>query len=620
MRCNGGRSAIALCPSALGFGLPCPLRRVLAGARQPLLGRHLCGDRVPAAARSIAAKGLVPDDRHRDRRHNDRGADRVFSAGSLAFLGAFGAVGRLSALSAPRCSATSRPTRRRSPAIPRSSLPPTHWVRREARVRTSLWWRSPAPARSASGSPVPASSSPATDLGGAQRRLASTLADLAAEIAGGFTRMLAKAGPQLPDMQTATTRTGPTGHRARTGSRPGDRRIEPLRYHVPILESAINGLFRALDGWRGVATHLSRLPQEIDRTGGGRYPSSHSARIPIGAGAGSAGALGGRSPDRCAAPAKRPCGRLLALPADTPSLRLACRRNSQGAGWHFARARWAGAARRCSRPTSARQSPLPAERSRLASCSRQRRARVRRNRYGRALLGRRPPGQTAPRRLCSLRSCCCCFPRRAIWPTAEQSRSRSAPPAASFARQSSNSRCSRPRHFPGLLPALGLVLIPVGFAMARSRQPAALAVFTAMGSTFLPLLAPTNPMSYDTVQFYNSALAVFSGCASQRLRFGCFLPSTGIAGAPPACPDPARSAPPRDRSPAAELGGLGGPHVRPARGIAGQAEPLQRAQLLAALSVGNEIIQLRHLAPAPRFAASSTPRSRLSRTEAARWQ
>ena len=40
-----------------------------------------------------------------------------------------------------------------------------------------------------------------TDLGGAQRRLAASFADLAAEIAGGFTRMLALAGPQLPDTQ-----------------------------------------------------------------------------------------------------------------------------------------------------------------------------------------------------------------------------------------------------------------------------------------------------------------------------------------------------------------------------------------------------------------------------------
>src|ERR1700693_5531292 len=40
-----------------------------------------------------------------------------------------------------------------------------------------------------------------TDLGGARRRLAASFADLATEIAGRFARMLALAGPQLPDTQ-----------------------------------------------------------------------------------------------------------------------------------------------------------------------------------------------------------------------------------------------------------------------------------------------------------------------------------------------------------------------------------------------------------------------------------
>ncbi len=50
--------------------------------------------------------------------------------------------------------------------------------------------------------------------------------------------------------------------------------------------------------------------------------------------------------------------------------------------------------------------------------------------------------------------------------------------------------------FPAFCLALGLVLIPVGFAIASSRKPAAIAVFTVIGFSFLPLLAPTNEMSY----------------------------------------------------------------------------------------------------------------------------
>src|SRR6201999_1023739 len=40
-----------------------------------------------------------------------------------------------------------------------------------------------------------------------------------------------------------------------------------VRYHSPRLQTAIYGLFGALDGWRGVATHLSRLPEAARRQG-----------------------------------------------------------------------------------------------------------------------------------------------------------------------------------------------------------------------------------------------------------------------------------------------------------------------------------------------------------------
>jgi hypothetical protein len=38
-----------------------------------------------------------------------------------------------------------------------------------------------------------------------------------------------------------------------------------VRYHSPTLRAAVHGLFRALDGWRGVATHLERLSEGMDR-------------------------------------------------------------------------------------------------------------------------------------------------------------------------------------------------------------------------------------------------------------------------------------------------------------------------------------------------------------------
>ena len=72
--------------------------------------------------------------------------------------------------------------------------------------------------------------------------------------------------------------------------------------------------------------------------------------------------------------------------------------------------------------------------------------------------------------------------------------------------------------------ALGLVLVPAGAGMA---QPWQTVVFTAMTANFVPVLAPANQMSYDTVQFYNAALAIFLGLPPR----GCSSTAVG----PPPC-------------------------------------------------------------------------------------
>ncbi len=104
-----------------------------------------------------------------------------------------------------------------------------------------------------------------TDLGGAQKRLAASFADLAADIVGGFTRMLALAGPQMPDTQAERRELvrrvieldpmidqtlGESSH---------------LRDRSTTLQTAVHGLFAALVGWRGIAAHLRRLPVDVGR-------------------------------------------------------------------------------------------------------------------------------------------------------------------------------------------------------------------------------------------------------------------------------------------------------------------------------------------------------------------
>ena len=114
----------------------------------------------------------------------------------------------------------------------------------------------------------------------------------------------------------------------------------------------------------------------------------------------------------------------------------------------------------------------------------------------------------------------------------------------------------------------------------------------------MPLLAPANQMSYDTVQFYNGALAILAGSGAAAFSFRLL---------PPLSPafrtrrllaltlrDLRRLATgPIPRAPGDWEGRIYGRLAA----LPDAAEPLQRSQFLAALSVGNEIIQLRRIVP-----------------------
>jgi uncharacterized membrane protein YccC len=142
--------------------------------------------------------------------------------------------------------------------------------------------------------------------------------------------------------------------------------------------------------------------------------------------------------------------------------------------------------------------------------------------------------------------------------------------------------------------AIGLVLIPAG---ALSSLPSQRAMFGAVAAWFIPLVSPENQITYDTKQFYNSALAIIAGAGAATLVFR-LLPSLS----------PAQQA---DRLLALTLRDLrsltrgpipptaneweGRIHAR-LLALPEQAEPLQRAQLMAALLVGTEIIRLHRVA------------------------
>jgi uncharacterized membrane protein YccC len=148
--------------------------------------------------------------------------------------------------------------------------------------------------------------------------------------------------------------------------------------------------------------------------------------------------------------------------------------------------------------------------------------------------------------------------------------------------------------FIGLVLLLGIVLVPAGALSALSWQGA---IFGSIASWFVPLVAPENLISYDTLQFYNSALAIVVGAGAAALAFRLL---------PPLSPrlrtrrllalslrDLRRLTTGRIPWTANEWQGRVYSRLS---ALPEQAQPLQRAQLMALLSVGTEIIRLRRVA------------------------
>ena len=435
-----------------------------------------------------------------------------------------------------------------------------------------------------------------TDLGGAQRRLAVSFADLAAAIAGGFIRMLALPGPGLPDTQPERRELVRRVIALEPAVDQAIGESSHVRYHSPTLQSAVHGLFRALDGWRGVATHLSRPPNDMDRQRADIMrsipPELRSAREP-------------GSPARWMADPmalRRACEEavrtFLALPVGTPSSRLLADEAAKVL---------AGMVQALEGLALLVDAP------------------------GRPSLGHRGFRLSAPDWLPAFINAARAFVMIGVvelfwvataWPNGASTivfvtililllspRGDLAYGAAiAFTVGTAGAIvCGAIIKF-AVLPALdtfaafclaiGAFLIPVGFAMARSRQPAAIAIFTAMGANFMPLLSPTNQMSYDTAQFYNTALAIVVGCGIAPVAFRLLPPLSPALRARRllalALRDLRRSAI-ASRPPSSEE--WEGRMYGRLAALPDQAAPLQRARLLAALSVGSEIIELRHAAP-----------------------
>ncbi|MBR0695604.1 FUSC family protein [Bradyrhizobium lablabi] len=147
--------------------------------------------------------------------------------------------------------------------------------------------------------------------------------------------------------------------------------------------------------------------------------------------------------------------------------------------------------------------------------------------------------------------------------------------------------------FVGFAIVLGIFLVPAGAMMA---QPWNTVLFVAITANFVPLLGPANQMSYNTIQFYNAALAIVAGGGAGALSFRLIPPlspelrswrllALSLRDLRRLAADPGQ----REHSWEGRL------YSRIAA-LPVQAEPLHRALLITALAVGQNMVLLQRSA------------------------
>jgi uncharacterized membrane protein YccC len=435
-----------------------------------------------------------------------------------------------------------------------------------------------------------------TDFGGAPRRLATLFAAISSEITSRFAGTLAAAGANFDDTQEErrelTRRVialDPVVDEAFGES-------AQLRYYSPVLQTAVDGLFAALAGWRAVAVHLRTLSADQARQEADAVLQSvpEELRSPGRSGASPARWLAHPVGLRriCAAARRR----LIALPTERPTRRLLA---DQAVNLLAGMTRTLnGLALLVADPAH----PVP----------RRGRRRLRVPDWLPALVN-------AGRAFVAI-GAVELFWIVTTWPSGGTAISFTAiivlllAPRADQAYLAGISFLlgtllnvvlaatiafaalpgSGAETFAALSLIIGVCLVPIGALLAHARRPWEIAMFTAMTITFMPLLAPTNQMVYDTVQFYNGTVAIVAGIGVALLSFRVL---------PPLSPayrtrrllaltlrDLRRLTTGRiPRTPEDWHGRMSGR----LSALPDQAEPLQRSQLLAALSVGTEIVRLR---------------------------
>ncbi|HET6306707.1 MAG TPA: FUSC family protein [Rhodopila sp.] len=429
-----------------------------------------------------------------------------------------------------------------------------------------------------------------TDFGQARRRLIGQFADIVADIADGLvgTFLPAEAGDTKQmvrrDLIRRVTALSPAIDEA-IGE------TADLRYRSRALQAAVEGLFAALSGWRRVAHHLGHLPDEQRRRLGEavlrRLPEDLRPTPELGE------ALywteeAGRLRRSCVEAVRG----LVAWQADTPSSRLVADGTAQ-ALMGVSRAADALVLLTGTGPARAR------------------------DRMVRLNVPDWLPACVSAARVFFVTGAAELFWIVTAWPNGASAVTWAAIfvilyssasdqayagargrliaifPTAALAAIVKFAVLPGIETFAGFAVVMGLVLVPAGALSTLSGQAP---VFVTITSWFIPFVAPENQFTYDTVQFYNATLAIVAGAGAATLAFRLIPPL----------------------SPAFRTSRLLGLTLRDLRRLATtrgllardkwegrvygrlsvlpeQATPLQRAQLLAALAAGTEVIRLRRL-------------------------
>ena len=433
-----------------------------------------------------------------------------------------------------------------------------------------------------------------TDFGNAQRRLAERFADLSAAITAGVGNTLATGGRQFADTQAVR--------------RDLIRRVIALdpvidqtlgesaeiRYYSPVLQTAVDGLFTALSGWRAIAEALVvptvETQQEAALVLENLPPDLLSACGPDAAARWLHDPVALRRSCALAVP------RLITWPVATPSLRLLADKASLVlAGIAFALdglALIVGASARATPWRGMKQFRVPDWLPALVSA-------------GRAFITISavtlfwnitawPDG--------SLAVTFATVVTLVLAPRAEQARGAAVGFTAGIALDMVLAAivdfAVLPvlgiERFAGFSLVIAVCLVPMGALLSVANRPWKLGMFTSTALLFLPLLRPANPMVYDQGTFYNTSSAIVLGAGFGALAFRLLPPLTPEFRARRLLALTLRDF--RRLAMGREPSDWEGLVYGRLAALPDQATPLEHARLLVALSAGYEIIQLRLIA------------------------